>query len=196
MALIEPGTAAPNFSLIDQHGERHMLRKWRGRVLVLYFYPKDNTSVCTIQACQFRDHHPDFSKIDAAIVGISPDDQDSHALFADDHKLDFPLLADTKKDDQGRPAVCAAYGVWQEKTMYGRRHMGVVRTTYLIDEKGIVRRRWDRVRVTRHALDVLAAVKELKGLEATTSRKRASTPREMRAAGRAGKRGLGRGVRV
>jgi peroxiredoxin Q/BCP len=175
--------------LVDQHGERHMLRKWRGRIVVLYFYPKDNTSVCTIQACQFRDHHPDFSKIDAAILGVSPDDVESHALFAGDHKLGFPLLADVKKDERGRPAVCGAYGVWQEKTMYGRRYMGVVRTTYLIDEAGVVRRRWDRVRVTRHAVDVLGAVKELKGLPATAPRKRASVPREMRAAGR-GRRGI------
>lgn len=164
MATIEIGTKAPSFTLADQHGERHSLKNYRGRVVVLYFYPKDETPHCTIQACQFRDHHPDFSKIDAAVLGVSPDSAESHALFVDNHGLNFPLLADVKPDAEGRPAVCAAYGAWQEKTLYGRKFMGVVRTTYLIDTKGVVRRRWDRVKVTGHAPAVLAAVKELKGI--------------------------------
>jgi peroxiredoxin Q/BCP len=167
MALIEIGTKAPSFTLADQHGERHSLKNYRGRVVVLYFYPKDETPHCTIQACQFRDHHPDFSKIDAAVLGVSPDSADSHALFVENHGLNFPLLADVKPDGDGRPAVCAAYGAWQEKTLYGRRYLGVVRTTYLIDAKGVVRRRWDRVKVTGHAPAVLAAVKELKGIAPT-----------------------------
>lgn len=163
MALIEPGKRAPNFTLVDQHGERHTLNKYRGRIVVLYFYPKDDTPNCTIQACQFRDHHPDFSKIDAAVLGVSPDGVASHAAFAANHDLDFPLLADTPRREGDPPPVCRAYGAWGEKVLYGRRHMGVVRTTYLIDEQGIVRRRWDRVRVKGHAADVLATIKLLRG---------------------------------
>lgn len=173
MAPIEVGERAPSFALVDQHGEKHALKDYKGRVLVVYFYPKDDTPDCTIQACQFRDHHPDFSKIDAAIVGISPDDADSHARFVQNHGLNFPLLADTKPDREGHPAVSAAYGAWAEKTLYGRKYMGVVRTTYLIDERGVVRRRWDRVKVTGHALDVLGAVKELKGVAPAPKQKMA-----------------------
>lgn len=170
MALIEPGTRAPNFSLTDQHTEKHTLAKCRGRVVVLYFYPKDDTPDCTVQACQFRDHHPDFSKIDAAVFGVSPDDNESHADFAETHLLTFPLLADTAKDKRGQPAVSALYGAWQEKTLYGRKYHGVVRTTYLIDENGVVRRRWDRVKVTGHAADVLATVKMLRGATADAAK--------------------------
>src|SRR5690606_24822041 len=115
MALIEVGTRAPSFTLVYQHGGRHSLKNYRVRDVVLYFYPKDETPHCTIQACQFRDHHPDFSKIDVAVLGVSPDSAESHALFVDNHGLNFPLLADVKPDAQGHPAVCAAYGAWQEK---------------------------------------------------------------------------------
>ncbi len=97
MGLIEPGMRAPNFTLADQHGEKHTLNKYRGRVVVLYFYPKDDTPDCTLQACQFRDHHPDFSKINATVLGVSPDDAESHAEFAGKHFLDFPLLADASR---------------------------------------------------------------------------------------------------
>jgi peroxiredoxin Q/BCP len=183
MALIEPGTRAPNFSLTDQHAEKHTLSKCRGRPVVLYFYPKDDTPDCTVQACQFRDHHPDFSKIDAAVFGISPDNNDSHADFAATHELNFPLLADTARDKRGQPPVCALYGAWQEKTLYGRKYHGVVRTTYLIDENGVVRRRWDRVKVTRHAAEVLATVKLLRGVTpnaAKPAKKRSSETKARR----------------
>ncbi len=177
MALIEPGMRAPNFALSDQHGEKHTLNKCKGRVVVLYFYPRDDTPDCTIQACQFRDHHPDFSKIDAAIFGVSPDDADSHATFADQHDLNFPLLADVNMNKRGQPTLSAAYGAWQEKTLDGRAYRGIVRTTYVIDPDGVVRRRWDRVKVTGHAAEVLATVKMLRGVEPRgikPSRKRAS----------------------
>jgi peroxiredoxin Q/BCP len=183
MALIEPGKRAPNFTLADQHGERHTLGKYRGRVVVLCFYPKDETPDCTIQACQFRDHHPDFSKVDAAVLGVSPDGADAHALFAENHDLDFPLLADRPRELGKAPEVSAAYGAWREKTLYGRKHMGIVRTTYLIDENGVVRRRWDRVKVTGHAAEVLATVKLLRGAgprDMKPSKKRASEKRARR----------------
>ena len=160
MALIEIGRAAPAFTLPDQFGKSHSIRDYKGRTVVLYFYPKDDTSDCTAEACQFRDHRPDFSKIKAVVLGVSPDDEASHARFASEHALDFPLLADPK-DAGGTARVCDAYGVWQKKSMYGRTYNGVVRTTYLIGPDGKVARRWDRVKVTGHVPEVLAAVREL-----------------------------------
>lgn len=159
MALIEPGKKAPSFALIDQNGKRHALKDYAGRVVVLYFYPKDATPGCTDQACQFRDHMPDFSKIKAVILGVSPDDADSHADFAGTHALNFTLLADPPT--RGVPAACDAYGVWGRKALYGKSYEGVVRTTYLIDKAGRVARRWDRVNLRGHAGEVLAAVRRL-----------------------------------
>lgn len=166
MPLIDVGAKAPDFTLKDQDGKTHTLSDYAGRTLVLYFYPKDDTSGCTDQACQFRDHTPDFSKIGAAVLGVSPDDEKSHAKFAAKHGLTFPLLADTERDEANNPKVCEAYGVWGEKSMYGRKYMGVIRTTYLIDAEGVVRKRWDKVSVPGHAEEVLAAVRELEGLPA------------------------------
>ncbi len=161
MSLIDVGTKAPAFTLTDQNGKHHSLSDYHGRTVVLYFYPKDNTSGCTVEACQFRDHQPDFSKIKAVVLGISPDDESSHRTFADTHRLTFPLLADTGRDEAGNPSACHAYGVWQAKAMYGKSYKGVVRTTYLIDPEGVVRHRWDNVKVVGHVPQVLAAVKEL-----------------------------------
>ena len=128
---------------------------------MLYFYPKDDTSGCTAEACQFRDLLPNFKKINAVVLGVSPDDMHSHAKFANKHDLNFTLLAD-EYDASDTPIACEAYGVWQEKSMYGNSYMGVVRTTYLIDRKGKVVRRWDKVKVPGHAEEVLEAVKALK----------------------------------
>ena len=155
MALIEPGTAAPAFSLPDQDGNIHTLSAYRGRPVVLFFYPKDDTSGCTREACGFRDTLPDFSKVQAQVFGVSILDTASKAKFAAKYDLNFPLLAD---EDH---AVCEAYGVWQEKSMYGRKYMGVARTTYLIDASGTVARRWDAVKVEDHAAEVLEAVNQL-----------------------------------
>jgi peroxiredoxin Q/BCP len=160
VGLIEPGRKAPAVSLPDATGTRHALRDHAGRPVVLYFYPKDNTSGCTKEACAFRDLLPKFKRSKAVVFGVSPDSVESHAKFAGKHDLNFTLLAD-RKDADGTPKVCAAYGVWQEKTMAGRKYMGVVRTTYLIDAAGRVARRWDRVKVDGHADEVLAAVKAL-----------------------------------
>ena len=158
MPLIEEGKKAPAFTLKDQNGEKHALKDYAGRPVVLYFYPKDDTSGCTKEACQFRDLLPKFETSEAVIFGVSPDDEASHARFADKHDLNFTLLADVPSED-GLPGVCDQYGVWQEKNMYGRKYMGVARTTYLIGPDGKVRRRWDKVKVPGHAEAVLEEVK-------------------------------------
>ena len=155
MALLEPGTSAPAFTLPDQHGTPHTLSAYRGRPVVLFFYPKDDTSGCTKEACGFQAALPDFSKVQAAVFGVSILDTRSKARFAEKYSLTFPLLAD---EDH---AVCEAYGVWQEKSMYGRKYMGIARVSYLIDADGTVVRRWDGVKVEEHAAEVLDAVNAL-----------------------------------
>lgn len=154
MALIDPGQPAPDFTLGDQHGRRHSLSQYRGRPVVLYFYPKDDTPGCTTEACDFRDHLPRFEGANAVVLGISILDEASKARFADRHGITFPLLADPDHEVAGR------YGVWQEKSNYGRTYMGIARTTYLIDPDGRVARRWDKVKVDGHAAEVLAAAGE------------------------------------
>jgi peroxiredoxin Q/BCP len=155
MPLIDEGQKAPAFSLPDQSGKTHSLTDYAGRPLVLYFYPKDDTPGCTIEACSFRDALPDFSKVKATVLGVSVLDSDSKAKFAKKHALNFPLLADADH------AVADKYGAWQEKSMYGRKYMGVARITYLIDASGKVAKRWDKVSVSKHADEVLSAVKAL-----------------------------------
>ncbi|MEO0515419.1 MAG: thioredoxin-dependent thiol peroxidase, partial [Planctomycetota bacterium] len=139
--LIEIGQSAPAFTLKDQHENSHKLSANKGKWVVLYFYPKDSTPGCTKEACAFRDAAADLQKAGAVVFGVSPDDIKSHAKFAEKQSLNFPLLADP---DQ---TVCTKYGVWQEKSMYGKKYMGAVRTTYLIDPKGKVAHRWDKVKV-------------------------------------------------
>ena len=156
----EIGDAAPDFTLATDGGGEFSLSAQKGKPVVVYFYPKDDTSGCTAEACAFRDLRPDFSKVKAIVLGVSPDDEKSHRKFVDKHELNFTLLADVAPEG-GEPAICAKYGVWQEKSMYGRKYMGVVRTTYLIDAAGKVARRWDNVKVPGHAEEVLAAVKAL-----------------------------------
>ena len=153
--MIEPGKKAPAFSLKDQHGKTHKLSDYAGRPVVLYFYPKDDTPGCTKETCDFRDTLPRFDKRKAAVFGVSILDEASKARFAEKYDVTFPLLAD--KDH----AVAEKYGVWQQKSLYGRKFMGNVRTTYLIDPSGKVARRWDNVKVDGHAGEVLAAVESL-----------------------------------
>ncbi|MFG0283870.1 MAG: thioredoxin-dependent thiol peroxidase [Phycisphaerales bacterium JB039] len=157
--MIEEGKKAPAFTLPDQDGKKVSLKDFAGAPVVLYFYPKDDTSGCTAEACQFRDLLPKFKRSKAVVLGVSPDSAASHRKFADKHDLPFTLLAD--EANEGEPKVCAKYGVWQEKSMYGRKYMGVVRTTYLIDGAGKVARRWDKVKVPGHAEEVLEAIKAL-----------------------------------
>lgn len=155
MPLLDPGQDAPAFALPDQHGTVHRLSDYEGQPVVLYFYPKDDTPGCTKEACGFQAALPDLSKVDAAVFGVSILGTASKAKFADKYALTFPLLAD---EDH---AVAERYGVWQEKSMYGRTYMGIARVTYLIDATGRVARRWDAVKVDDHAAEVVAAVDAL-----------------------------------
>ena len=155
MPLIEPGQKAPAFSLRDQQNKTHTLADYAGRPVVLYFYPKDDTPGCTTETCEFRDTLPAFKTSKAVVLGSSILDEASKAKFAAKHDVTFPLLADADN------AVAEKYGVWQEKSQYGRTYMGIVRTTYLIGPDGRVARRWDKVKVDGHADQVLAAVKEM-----------------------------------
>lgn len=148
MPLIDPGKKAPAFNLKDQDGNPHSLKDYAGGYVVLYFYPKDDTSGCTKQACQFRDALADFEGLDAQVLGVSPQDEKSKAKFAQKHELNFPILADNDAK------ICDKYGVWQEKSMYGNTYMGVVRTTYVIGPDGKVIERMDKVRVPDHAKKV------------------------------------------
>jgi thioredoxin-dependent peroxiredoxin len=155
MSLIEPGTKAPAFTLKDQNGQAHRLSAYAGRPVVLYFYPKDDTPGCTKEACAFRDNLPKFSKGKAAVFGVSILDEASKAKFAAKFDLNFPLLADADHE------VAEKYGVWQQRSLYGRKFMGIARTTYLIGPDGKVAQRWDNVKVDGHAEDVLKAVNAL-----------------------------------
>ena len=155
MPLIDPGKKAPSFSLKDQDGKTHRLADYAGKPVVLYFYPKDDTPGCTTEACAFRDNLPQFRKSKAAVLGVSILDEASKARFAAKHDLNFPLLADADHE------VADKYGVWQEKSLYGRQFMGLARTTYLVGGDGKVAKRWDNVKVKNHAEDVLAAVNGL-----------------------------------
>jgi peroxiredoxin Q/BCP len=152
MPLIDPGKKAPAFSLKDQEGKSHKLSDYAGRPLILYFYPKDDTPGCTKEACAFRDNLPRFKTSKAAVLGVSILDEASKAKFAKKYDLNFPLLADANH------AVAEKYGVWQEKSNYGKKYMGIARTTYLIGPDGKVQQRWDRVKVDHHAEDVIAAL--------------------------------------
>ncbi len=151
--MLEPGQPAPDFTLADQDGKEVTLSSLKGSPVVLYFYPKDDTSGCTKEACAFRDGFADYEKAGAKILGVSPDPVKSHAKFAAKHELPFTLLADVDKE------VSQAYGVWKEKSMYGRTYMGIERTTFVIDARGIVSRVFPRVKVPGHSDAVLEAVK-------------------------------------
>ena len=153
---VEIGKAAPDFTMATDGGGKVSLSKLTGKPVVLYFYPKDNTSGCTTEACDFRDAMADFGKLKAAVIGVSKDSAKSHDGFKAKQKLNFTLAS----DEDGK--VCAAYGAWIEKSMYGRKYMGIDRSTYLIDAKGIVRQIWRKVKVPGHVDEVLAALKALK----------------------------------
>ena len=154
--MLEEGDQAPGFTLPSDDGSSVSLEDFRGKKVVLYFYPKDDTPGCTTEACEFRDLGPRFEEHDAVVLGVSPDPVASHEKFKDKYDLDFPLLAD--EDHQ----VAESYGVWKEKSMYGRTYWGVERSTFLIDEDGTVTRAWRRVRPEGHAEAVAA---ELSGLD-------------------------------
>ena len=153
MPLIDPGKKAPAFALKDQHGTTHRLSDYAGQHVVLYFYPKDDTPGCTQESCDFQASLARYKKSKTAVLGVSILDEKSKAKFADKHGLTFPLLADADH------AVAEKYGVWQEKSRYGRKYMGIARTTYLIDPEGKVQQRWDNVKVNGHVDEVAGAIR-------------------------------------
>jgi len=154
----EAGKKAPAFSLPSSDGGKVALRDFADKkIVVLYFYPKDNTSGCAKEACAFRDGSARLHKLGAVVLGVSPDSIASHHKFIEKHDLNFPLLADEDK------AVCQKYGVWVEKSMYGRKYMGVERSTFVIGKDGKFHRAWRKVKVPGHDKQVLEAVKGLAG---------------------------------
>ncbi len=150
--MLEAGTAAPAFSLPDQNGQVHTLEEYRGKKLILYFYPKDNTSGCTKQACGFGELYPQFTGKGAVVVGVSKDSVASHKKFEEKYDLPFTLLSDPEL------TAIQAYDVWKEKTMYGKKTMGVVRTTYLIDENGIIEKAFGKVKAAENPAQMLEAL--------------------------------------
>lgn len=148
--MIELGSPFPEFSLPDQDGTVRSLADFQGSPALFYFYPKDDTSGCTAQACALRDSFPRFQGVH--VVGVSPDSSQSHRKFIDKHNLPFTLLADEKKE------LCEACGVWVEKSMYGKKYMGVERSSFLVDENGVVTHVWRKVKPAEHAEDVLRAL--------------------------------------
>ena len=155
MPLIEPGRKAPAFALKDQNGELHRLSDYAGQPVVLYFYPKDDTPGCTKESCDFQAMLPAYARRKAAVLGISILDEKSKAKFAAKYGLSFPLLADPDHE------IAEKYGVWQEKSRYGRKYMGIARTTYLIGPDGKVAQRWDNVKVADHVATVYDALAAL-----------------------------------
>ena len=145
----------PEFSLPSSSGKPWKLADAAGRKVVVYFYPKDNTSGCTRESVEFRDLHDAFRKAKTVVVGVSPDSVASHCRFRDKYEFPFELLSDEEK------RVCELFGVWKEKSLYGRKYMGVERSTFLIDAAGVLRREWRKVKVDGHAEEVLAAVRAL-----------------------------------
>ncbi len=152
---VNEGDKAPAFSMPTDGGGNIALKDLKGRPVVLYFYPKDSTPGCTKEACAFKDLMPDFSKIDAEIVGVSKDSVKRHDNFKAKYELPFTLASDEDGD------VCERYGVWVEKSMYGRKFMGIERSTFLIDAKGKVQKVWRKVKVAGHAEEVLEATQAL-----------------------------------
>jgi thioredoxin-dependent peroxiredoxin len=152
---LEIGDKAPDFTLPTDGGGKVALKALRGKPVVLYFYPKDDTSGCTAEACGFRDALPDFSKIEATVIGVSKDSIAAHDKFKKKYQLPFALASDAESD------VCERYDVWKKKSMYGRTYMGIERSTFLIDGKGVLRGVWRKVKIPGHVGGVLKAVQDL-----------------------------------
>ena len=150
--MLEVGTVAPDFALPDQDGKVHSLSEYRGQKVILYFYPKDSTAGCTKQACNFKELMPQFREKGAVILGVSKDSVASHKRFEEKYGLPFTLLSDEEK------TVIQAYDVWKEKKNYGKVSMGVVRTTYLIDESGVIVRAFDKVKAADNPAQMLDAL--------------------------------------
>jgi peroxiredoxin Q/BCP len=152
---LEIGNIAPDIELPGNSGQLYKLSDYYGKKVVLYFYPKDDTSGCTAQACDFRDRLRDFNILNAVVLGISKDNPKSHDKFVEKYSLTFPLLS----DEDG--SICEAYETWVEKSMYGKKYFGIERSTFLIDEEGIIRRIWRKIKVADHAKEVFKAIQEI-----------------------------------
>ncbi len=152
MPIPQAGSKAPGFELQDHTGKTVSLSQFAGKNVVLYFYPKDDTPGCTVEACNFRDEHSALEKAGAVVLGVSPDTTKSHQKFATKFSLPFPLLADTEHK------VAEAYGAWGEKVNYGRTYMGIIRSTFLIDPQGTVKHVWPKVKVNGHVDEVLSVL--------------------------------------
>lgn len=154
---LEPGQKAPDFNLATDSGEKIKLSQLKGSPVVVYFYPKDDTPGCTVEACAFRDRSEELKDLGATVLGVSPDDAASHAKFRDKFELNFPLLVDAQHK------VAEKYGAWREKNMYGKVSMGIQRSTFLIDREGKVAKVWKRVKVEGHDQQVIDSLKALEG---------------------------------
>lgn len=150
--MLKQNTQAPDFSLPDQDGTVHTLSMYKGKKVLLYFYPKDDTPGCTTEACQFRDDYKTLTKLGLVILGVSADSVKSHKKFALKFNLPFPLLSDEDK------TVCELYGVWNKKKFMGREYMGILRTSFLIDEKGMIEKIYEDVKVKEHKDEVITAL--------------------------------------
>ena len=155
--MVQVGQIAPGFSLPSTTGEIISLDDYRGKNVVLYFYPRDMTPGCTTEACDFRDNHAKFADVNTVVLGISPDPVDSHQRFTEKHDLPFPLLADTEHE------VAEKYGAWQLKKNFGKEYMGIQRSTFVIDEQGDIAKMWLNVKADGHVQDVYNTIKELFG---------------------------------
>lgn len=156
MKKLKEGNKAPDFKAMDQDGKDHKLSDYLGKWVLLYFYPKDDTPGCTKEACSIRDAWPDFKKLKMQVFGISIQDEKSHKKFSDKYDLPFTLLADPEKK------IVEKYGVWGEKSMYGRKYMGTLRQSFLVDPKGKIAKIYEKVNPVSHASDILEDFKKLK----------------------------------
>ena len=152
MSILQEGDKAPAFSVKDSEGNQVSLDDFKGKKLVLYFYPQDNTPTCTVQACNLRDNFSLLTKRGFSVVGVSPDEESSHKKFAAKFSLPFVLIADPEHEIIGK------YGVWGEKQMYGKKYMGLLRTTFVIDEAGLVQKIFRKPKSKEHAQEILAAM--------------------------------------
>jgi peroxiredoxin Q/BCP len=154
--MLNVGDRAPEFTLPTSTGGTVSLRELRGKKVVLYFYPKDDTPGCTKEACSFEEHTSEIKKKGAVVLGVSTDSVESHQRFAKKYGLSFPLVSDSQKE------IVSAYGVWKEKSFMGKKYMGIERTTFVIDEKGFIRKIFEKVRVDGHTKEVLEALAEIR----------------------------------